>query len=338
MEKLVLDGKSFVKASRAASALGYTSDYVGQLCRSGKVDAHLVGRTWYVNEEQLRGYKVEKKRSSRVKAREQVRKAVEEAEKENLQRLKVRGLEDRKAFESRITYEDDEKELMPAVKKLTVQTSAKGGGLKPKTKAISVERSDEPNYTIENEGEKIIMSGKLDITDATDVEPFDGDVVTMHAKIIKNKEKQKKEVKNKFIAKTKAISVEENADEKEEDIPIHTTSDSKTKFLARLEAAEEKRVANAENQFEEDRSPELVGGEVLGVAEDTLDEYREPAGSSLGAILVIVACLFIAVAQIIVEVGWMYLVPGENTPIVFTTSYSVDVTEASNLLIQSINP
>ena len=46
MEVLVLDGKNYVKASKAAKELGYATDYVGQLCRSGQVDAHLIGRTW----------------------------------------------------------------------------------------------------------------------------------------------------------------------------------------------------------------------------------------------------------------------------------------------------
>lgn len=37
----------FVKASKIAKDYGYTADYIGQLCRSGRVDAQLVGRSWY---------------------------------------------------------------------------------------------------------------------------------------------------------------------------------------------------------------------------------------------------------------------------------------------------
>ena len=48
MEILVLDGKTYVKASKAAKDLGYATDYVGQLCRNDQIDAHLIGRTWYV--------------------------------------------------------------------------------------------------------------------------------------------------------------------------------------------------------------------------------------------------------------------------------------------------
>ena len=42
MKELAIDGKKYVKASAIAKDLGYTSDYVGQLCRGGKIDAQLV--------------------------------------------------------------------------------------------------------------------------------------------------------------------------------------------------------------------------------------------------------------------------------------------------------
>ncbi len=57
MEVLVIDGVEYVKASILARRFKYTSDYVGQLCRSGKVDAKLVGRTWYVATDSLTGHK-----------------------------------------------------------------------------------------------------------------------------------------------------------------------------------------------------------------------------------------------------------------------------------------
>jgi hypothetical protein len=57
MDKVVLDGIEYVKASAAAKQFRYTSDYVGQLCRAKKVDARLVGRTWFVNPESLKEHK-----------------------------------------------------------------------------------------------------------------------------------------------------------------------------------------------------------------------------------------------------------------------------------------
>lgn len=57
MDTVVLDGIKYVKASVAAKDFRYTSDYLGQLCRGKKIDARLVGRTWFVNPESIREHK-----------------------------------------------------------------------------------------------------------------------------------------------------------------------------------------------------------------------------------------------------------------------------------------
>lgn len=113
METLVLDGKEFVKASRAAKDLGYTADYVGQLCRSGKVQARLVGRTWYVQKDELAQHKVEKKRMSRVKAREQAKKTIDA-------RRKQKADSNTGSRHVAIRYEEDESELIPQTRKVSV--------------------------------------------------------------------------------------------------------------------------------------------------------------------------------------------------------------------------
>jgi len=48
MNELTLDGKVYVSSKQAAELTGYAKDYVGQLCREGRVEARLVGRNWYV--------------------------------------------------------------------------------------------------------------------------------------------------------------------------------------------------------------------------------------------------------------------------------------------------
>jgi len=57
MDTVVLDGVEYLKAATAAKQFHYTSDYVGQLCRAKKVDARLVGRTWFVNADSLAEHK-----------------------------------------------------------------------------------------------------------------------------------------------------------------------------------------------------------------------------------------------------------------------------------------
>lgn len=50
MDELTLDNAKYLSSKRAAQVTGYAKDYVGQLCREGRVNARLVGRNWYVLE------------------------------------------------------------------------------------------------------------------------------------------------------------------------------------------------------------------------------------------------------------------------------------------------
>jgi len=54
---LYFDGKQFISSSRAAKISGYVNDYIGQLCRDGKLDCKMVGRSWYVSFESLIAHK-----------------------------------------------------------------------------------------------------------------------------------------------------------------------------------------------------------------------------------------------------------------------------------------
>jgi hypothetical protein len=57
MDELTLDGKIYLSSKRAAQLTGYAKDYVGQLCREGRVEARLVGRNWYVLESSIREHR-----------------------------------------------------------------------------------------------------------------------------------------------------------------------------------------------------------------------------------------------------------------------------------------
>ncbi|MFA7302319.1 MAG: helix-turn-helix domain-containing protein [Candidatus Paceibacterota bacterium] len=53
MEEITLEDKKYVSSKQAAKLTGYAKDYVGQLCREGRVQARLVGRAWYVLESSI---------------------------------------------------------------------------------------------------------------------------------------------------------------------------------------------------------------------------------------------------------------------------------------------
>src|SRR3989344_1440036 len=54
---LDINGKKYIPSSEAAKITGYAPDYIGQLCRTEKIDATRVGRNWFVVEESLLVYK-----------------------------------------------------------------------------------------------------------------------------------------------------------------------------------------------------------------------------------------------------------------------------------------
>lgn len=51
--ELFFDGDKFISSRRAAKIGAYTNDYIGQMCRDGKLTCKMVGRTWYVSEKAL---------------------------------------------------------------------------------------------------------------------------------------------------------------------------------------------------------------------------------------------------------------------------------------------
>src|SRR3989338_7797660 len=55
-EELILNNKKFLSLKSAARETGYTNDYIGQLCRSGKINSQMIGRTRFVEAESLLGY------------------------------------------------------------------------------------------------------------------------------------------------------------------------------------------------------------------------------------------------------------------------------------------
>ncbi len=184
MEVLVLDGKSYVKASKAAKELGYATDYVGQLCRGGQVDAHLIGRTWYVNQAELSTHKVEKKRTSKAKAREYAKRTIEEHRKKNAETSNP-------YTHIAIRYEHDDESLLPETKKITVASTPVKRSLR------EVEKSDELSF--ENKGETVSMSGILNVVDVTDG-PLDDDTVILHPSSIRaSVDDEEAEQKNKKL-------------------------------------------------------------------------------------------------------------------------------------------
>jgi hypothetical protein len=57
MDEITIEGKVYISSKQAAKITGYAKDYVGQLCREGRVEARHIGRNWYVLEDAIREHR-----------------------------------------------------------------------------------------------------------------------------------------------------------------------------------------------------------------------------------------------------------------------------------------
>ncbi len=115
MDVLNVGGKNYVKASVVARDLGYTADYVGQLCRSRKVDAQLVGRTWYVDKESIQSHRSTRYRSTKAKSQESLQETL--AEKKTVHDIVKTTPTSFSSYKNRVSYIEDNSDLIPKVSK-----------------------------------------------------------------------------------------------------------------------------------------------------------------------------------------------------------------------------
>jgi hypothetical protein len=57
MDELLIKDQKYISSKRASELTGYAKDYIGQLCREGRVEARLVGRSWYVREAGIKDHR-----------------------------------------------------------------------------------------------------------------------------------------------------------------------------------------------------------------------------------------------------------------------------------------
>ncbi len=65
-DDLIFEGKKYISAKRASKLVSYTRDYVGQLCREGKVESRMVGRSWFISEESILNHKLHCEKSENI--------------------------------------------------------------------------------------------------------------------------------------------------------------------------------------------------------------------------------------------------------------------------------
>jgi len=180
MDTVVLDGVEYVKASVLAKKFRYTPDYIGQLCRAKKIDARLVGRSWFVNPESINGHKLKKYKSTpktsdghpditskKKPSRKVVLPVIQNKTAKSTANvpIEVDGVQIRKLA---VAYEPDDETLIPKLTKKKVgpakiirieQVNAKKIKVKGEKKQASFHAEELP---------EVSLSGKLKITSFSD--------------------------------------------------------------------------------------------------------------------------------------------------------------------------
>lgn len=54
MQVIFLDGRPYISSSDAGRETGLTSSYVARLAKAGKIPAHRLGRSWFIDQEAVR--------------------------------------------------------------------------------------------------------------------------------------------------------------------------------------------------------------------------------------------------------------------------------------------
>lgn len=315
MEVLELDGKRYVKASKAARAAGYTSDYVGQLCRAGKIGAHLVGRSWYVDIDELKSHKTTTKRTSRVKAREQVRRTLEE-------RKNTEATQNGKHFTERIPerhvrFDPDESELIPQVRKLRIESeNSSEKRARAAQKQQQKEYARQPDYTFENEGDKIITSGTLEVVDASDEFALDSDATHLKATIVDATDKKRSKKEREKREKRK----------KERSKPAEPQHAPTPTFTERLHAYDEAPSRDHENEIPIENLDISEGADSeLATNADAANTVRNTGRHSLVVHITTLTTLTAVVASVLLLEGiWSYEIDTERNTPRFESRYSVD--------------
>ena len=191
MDTVVLDGVSYEKASVVAKRFKYTSDYVGQLCRGKKIDARLVGRTWFVNPDSLKNHKkaVRTSKSSEAQSTEipphkNTSQSADRASKtkshlipinaplknKTAKSTKKQNTEPARSRTISVRYQDDTEELIPALKHMQSKVPVVIDSKRPKVARVEAPQlkklkigsgSKKPTSFEPEELPEVALSGKI---------------------------------------------------------------------------------------------------------------------------------------------------------------------------------
>lgn len=139
MDTVTVDGKTYIKAAKAAALVGYTADYIGQLCRKRTVEGIVLGKTWYVREESLLDHKHSQTRINTATTKRDIAKQKGALQTETTDRtsLPMHFAHRTRLLNTAITYEPDMSDLLPTIPSRA--PVADGGDIGETSEEISIE-------------------------------------------------------------------------------------------------------------------------------------------------------------------------------------------------------
>lgn len=180
MKGITINNVDYLPASALAKQFKYTTDYIGQLCRAKKVDAQLVGRSWYVNAASLTAHKEGRYATSRSlgsKITVSESKQEEKGYKITLSRLNVEPVVTKNAskmpvethhnFAKRIDwkplkYEIDEAALLPQLREPAAPIRIKVD--LADSSELAIKTSTKPTMMVAEELPTVSLKGKLKVS------------------------------------------------------------------------------------------------------------------------------------------------------------------------------
>ncbi len=220
MNTIVVEGNTYTKATALAKQFRYTTDYIGQLCRAGKVECQLVGRSWYVTERSLLAHK--DSRYKEIRLDEKILKnntKIASSDEEisvvpRLKRVTAKHLNTVHNFENRVMsgvvasrYLPDDTELLPQpIKTTTVATPKKILPIIPaEVQTVPVVSQTKPQKLNFTELPAVPLRGEVEVSDVEIVEDFEPvSLQSLLPKPAASKPVPQRQVSSVSRAKTKA--------------------------------------------------------------------------------------------------------------------------------------
>lgn len=158
MQTISVKGEEYVKGTDIAKELGYTADYVGQLCRADEIICTKVGRSWYVTEESIREHKKNRYRSTSATSKKEIRHAKERSQEQKEKNSSVTsfGQPHWSRYTTPASYETDDTDLLPQIPKEDTQTPQENEP-RSEPEAVTEQPTPEPQEVQEPEASKVVI-------------------------------------------------------------------------------------------------------------------------------------------------------------------------------------